>query len=81
MSGGVEIYLPLAGMVDLERERARLEQELERLTGEMARAEKLLANESFVAKAPAAVIQKERDKLEGYRERQTKIEARLEELE
>jgi len=80
VSGGVEVYLPLAGMVDLERERARLAKELERLAEEMARAEKLLANESFVAKAPAAVIQKERDKLEGYRERQTRIEARLEDL-
>jgi len=56
------------------------QKELERLAGEMARAEKLLANKSFVAKAPPAVIQKERDKLEGYRERQTRIEARLEEL-
>jgi len=80
VSGEVEVYLPLAGMVDLERERARLAKELERLAGEMARAEKLLANESFVAKAPAAVIQKERDKLEGYRERQARIEARLEAL-
>ncbi|MFH1928977.1 MAG: valine--tRNA ligase [Chloroflexota bacterium] len=80
VSGGVEVYLPLAGMVDLERERARLAKELERLGGEMARAEKLLANESFVAKAPAAVIQKEREKLEGYRERQTRLQMRLEEL-
>ncbi|MCG2769950.1 MAG: valine--tRNA ligase [Anaerolineae bacterium] len=80
VSGGVEVYLPLAGMVDLERERARLAKELERLGGEMARAEKLLANERFVAKAPAAVIQKEREKLEGYRERQTRLQMRLEEL-
>ena len=80
VSGGVEVYLPLAGMVDLERERARLAKELERLGVEMARAEKLLANESFVAKAPAAVIQKEREKLEGYRERQTRLQMRLEEL-
>ncbi|MCG2767033.1 MAG: hypothetical protein L6435_01445, partial [Anaerolineae bacterium] len=63
-----------------ERERARLAKELERLGGEMARAEKLLANERFVAKAPAAVIQKEREKLEGYRERQTRLQMRLEEL-
>jgi len=80
VTGDVEVYLPLAGMVDLERERARLTKELERLDGEMARAEKLLSNESFTAKAPEEVVQKERDKLEGYRERRTRIETRLEEL-
>jgi len=78
--GDVEVYLPLAGMIDLERERARLSGQLDRLQEEMARAKHLLANGSFVAKAPAEVVQKERDKLEGYRERRDRIRQRLETL-
>ena len=80
VTGDVEVYLPLAGMVDLERERARLSNELERLDEEMARAEELLSNENFTAKAPEEVVQKERDKLEAYRERRARIQARLDEL-
>jgi len=78
--GGVEIYLPLEGMVDLERERERLSKELEKLDGEIARAEKLLANRNFVTRAPEKVVNKEREKLAAYRERREKLQARLESL-
>ncbi len=62
------VYLPLADLVDTEKERARLEGELKKLTDEIERVEKKLANESFVAKAPAAVIDAERTKLAKYQE-------------
>ncbi|MGI6553446.1 MAG: valine--tRNA ligase [Bacillota bacterium] len=62
--GGVEIFLPLAGLIDLELETGRLEKELQALAGELARLEGKLNNEGFLAKAPAEVIAKERSKRE-----------------
>jgi len=78
--GGVEIYLPLAGMVDLARERQRLTAEIEEVAKGIAGSEKLLANEDFLAKAPAQVVERERNKLAGYRQRQAKLQERLESL-
>ena len=80
VTGGVEVYLPLAGLVDLEREQARLSKELADVEADIARAAGLLANERFVAKAPAEVVQKERDKLAAAEERKAALAARLEML-
>jgi valyl-tRNA synthetase len=74
--GPVEIYLPLAGMVDLAEEKARLEKELKEAQSHIARLEKLLAGD-FANKAPAALVQKEREKLAGYQETAQKIKAQL----
>ncbi|MCA9935993.1 MAG: class I tRNA ligase family protein, partial [Anaerolineales bacterium] len=60
--GNVTCYLPLAGMVDLAQEKARLEKELAGLDKEIKRLTGLL-NGPFAEKAPTAVVQKERDKL------------------
>ena len=78
--GGVTIYLPLAGMVDVEAEKTRIASEMEQLTKLIADSQILLTNENFIAKAPAHVVQKERDKVEGYRERWQKLRERLESL-
>ncbi len=75
--GPVEIYLPLAGMVDLSEARARLQKELAESESQIARLEKLLASD-FANKAPAAVVQKEREKLSAFRETAEKIKAQLE---
>ncbi|GAB4415756.1 MAG: valine--tRNA ligase [Anaerolineales bacterium] len=72
----VEIYLPLAGMVDLEEERARLEKELSEAESQIERLEKLLAS-PFAQKAPEAVVNKEREKLAAYKETAAKIKAQL----
>jgi len=74
--GSVEIYLPLVGMVDLEEERARLTRELKEAESQIARLEKLLASD-FAQKAPPAVVAKEREKLEGFKETAQKIKAQL----
>ena len=74
--GSVEIYLPLAGMVDLAEEKARLEKELKEAESHIDRLEKLLASD-FANKAPAPVVQKERDKLVSYKETAEKIKAQL----
>ena len=74
------VYLPMADLVDAEKEKARLTAELEKLDGEIERAERKLANESFVAKAPAAVVDAERAKLEKYRENRVGVAAALAKL-
>ena len=74
------VYIPLADMIDFERERARLTAELERTNADIARTEGKLKNESFVAKAPAAVVDAERQKLEKYCVAKASLEAELAKL-
>ena len=74
---GAEIYLPLAGLINIEDEIARLEKEAEKLQQEVDRVEKKLSNEKFVAKAPAAVVEAERAKGVDY---QAQREAVLERI-
>lgn len=64
VAADVTLYLPLSGMVDLDAERQRLEQELEDIERQVQRIEGLLANENFVQKAKPEVVQRERDRLE-----------------
>mgnify|MGYP000707665357 CR=1 FL=1 len=74
--GAVEIFLPLAGLADLEAERARLQKELAEAEAQIARLEKLLASD-FAVKAPPPVVQKEREKLAAYQETARKLKAQL----
>ncbi len=74
--GPVEIFLPLAGMVDLADEKSRLEKELAEAQSHIERLEKLLASD-FANKAPAPVVAKEREKLAGYKETAEKLKAQL----
>lgn len=80
VSGGVEIILPLEGMIDIEKEIERLEKELAEMDSEIKRAEGKLANEGFVNKAPAELVQKEREKLIEYQEKKKILQQRLEDL-
>ncbi|MGM0437196.1 MAG: valine--tRNA ligase, partial [Bacillota bacterium] len=77
---GIEIILPLAGMVDIDKEIKRLEKELNEIESEIKRAEGKLNTDGFVNKAPEAVVQEERDKLEEYKNKKIKINERLKEL-
>ena len=77
---GAEIYLPLAGLIDLEQELARLRKELETLNAEVERVEKKLANPGFMNKAPARVIEEEKAKLADYSDKRDKVLARIAEL-
>jgi valyl-tRNA synthetase len=78
--GATELMIPMAGLIDKEAELARLAKEVARLVGECGRIEGKLGNEAFVAKAPEAVIAKEREKLEDYRLQLTKLEAQQAEI-
>ena len=74
------LYIPLADVIDFEKERARLNAEYEKNEGEISRLEKKLSNEGFVAKAPAAVIEGERAKLAKYLETRTALTEALAKL-
>ncbi|WP_448575609.1 valine--tRNA ligase [Thermomicrobium sp.] len=74
------IYLPLRGMLDSDAERQRLQRELEELLAELERTRALLANEQFVTRAPAHVVERHRAKLADAEERLRLIRARLDEL-
>ncbi|RXZ84544.1 valine--tRNA ligase [Paenibacillaceae bacterium] len=77
---GAELFLPLAGLIDIEQEIERLEKELQHLNGEVGRIEKKLSNEGFIAKAPAKVIEEERAKMSDYADKREKVVNRIAEL-
>lgn len=78
MQDGIELYMPLEDLVDMEEERKRLQDEKTKLEAEVARCEKMLSNPGFVNKAPEKKIQEEKDKLEKYKDMLSKVTQRLE---
>ena len=80
MTDTATVYIPLADMIDFEAEKKRLTAELAKVEGEIARVKGKLGNESFVAKAPAAVVDAERAKLERYKATKAGLEAELAKL-
>ncbi|MGF6948233.1 valyl-tRNA synthetase [Neobacillus sp. B4I6] len=77
---GLEIILPLEGLINIDEEIARLEKEFERLNKEVDRVQKKLSNEGFMKKAPESVVAEERAKEDDYREKRAIVEARIKEL-
>lgn len=77
---GAELFLPLEGLIDFDKEIKRLEKELDKWTKEVERVQKKLSNEGFVNKAPQAVVDEEKQKEQDYLEKQAKVKARLNEL-
>lgn len=77
---GAEIYLPLEGLIDVEKEIERLEKELEKWEYEVERVQKKLANKGFVEKAPKHLVEEERRKEKEYVENRARVKERLEQL-
>ncbi|GIL15566.1 MAG: valine--tRNA ligase [Chloroflexota bacterium] len=77
LDSGIQIYLPLAGMLDLEKEKKRITAELDKARADAERTESKL-NSDFSTKAPEAVVNKERERLHATRERIAKLEEQLE---
>ncbi|OPJ62320.1 valine--tRNA ligase [Clostridium chromiireducens] len=78
---GGELFMPLLDLVDKEKELDRLNKELKKLEGEIDRIDKKLGNQGFVAKAPAAVIDAEKEKRVKYVEMLEAVEARIKALD
>ncbi len=81
LPSGMELFVPLEGVIDLDKERSRLKVEIDRIGGLIVATEKRLANESFVSRAPAEVVGKEREKLSNYAEQKDKLARSLASLE
>lgn len=77
---GVEVYLPLAGLIDVEKETARLTKEVADLDKELARVNGKLNNQGFLAKAPQDVVDKEKAKATEFETKKKAIVERLEYL-
>jgi len=80
LHGDVEILVPMAGLIDVEAERARLEKEIAKLESGMKAVSSKLNNKKFMDKAPEAVVAKERGKAEQMSNALTALQEKLEEL-
>ncbi|WP_340391520.1 valine--tRNA ligase [Macrococcoides caseolyticum] len=77
---GGSVILPLEGLIDMEKEIARLQKELEKWQKELERVDKKLSNEKFVAKAPEKIINEEKEKQALYTEKYNSVQERLNQL-
>jgi valyl-tRNA synthetase len=73
--------LPLADIIDMGAERARLEREVEKCKAEIKKVDAKLANESFVAKAPPEVVEEDRERRADFEETLKKLQAALKRLD
>ena len=72
--------LPIGDVIDVAQEVARLQKEIGKVDGEIAKIEKKLTNESFIAKAPATVVEEQRSRADDYRQSRTKLSEALDRL-
>ena len=77
---GIEVILPMSGLVDMDAERARLKKEIDGCTNEISRLGARLSDEKFTSKAPAQVVERERGKLGALKEKLATLNERLSEL-
>lgn len=78
---GAEIYLPLADLIDYEKEIERLKKEKARLEDELKRVNGKLNNEKFMSKAPESVVEEEKEKLHKYQSMMEKVLERLNQMQ
>jgi valyl-tRNA synthetase len=77
---GIEAIIPLSSLIDPEKERLRIQKEIERVSNDIARANAKLGNEGFLSKAPQSVVDEEKAKLLSAEEMLSKLSERLETL-
>ncbi len=77
---GVEIFIPLEGIIDFDVERGRIEKEITRVKSMLVGVKNKLANESFISKAPNEVVENERKKMESFKLTLEKLEKNLESI-
>ena len=79
--GKMDLIIPLAGMMDFEEERNRIEKELKKIAKDLIFLDKKLSNPDFVKKAPAEVIEKDEKRKTSLSEKQAKLEIHLKTIE
>jgi len=79
--GKMRVLIPMAGLIDKEAEQARLEKEINRLRKELQRSEAKLKNQNFLERAPAVVVEKERNRVKELRDALQQLEAQRERIE
>ena len=72
--------MPIGEFIDVAQEVARLEKEIGKVDGEIGKIEKKLANESFIAKAPPAVVEEQRARADDYQQSRAKLNEALDRL-
>jgi len=77
LRNGTELFMPLAGVIDLERERARLSAEIERLGAQLQGVRAKLGNTNFVQRAPEEVVAREREKEASFQDQVRKLQEKL----
>ncbi|HEY0672445.1 MAG TPA: valine--tRNA ligase, partial [Longimicrobiales bacterium] len=80
LRAGGEVYIPLEGLIDLDKERERLQKELTRIDGQLRGTEAKLGNEQFVGKAKPEVIEREREKARSLRQQYEQLADKLKAL-
>jgi valyl-tRNA synthetase len=81
LTSGAEVFVPLEGLVDLARERARLEKQAKELQALVERSQRRLASDDFVRKAPPDVVEQAREKLRGLKEQLDRVSEKRRALE
>jgi valyl-tRNA synthetase len=77
LRGGTELFVPLADLIDIDRERQRLQAEIDRLDEQVHAVEARLGNAQFVERAPAAIVEKEREKADSFRDQRERLSTKL----
>ncbi len=77
VAGAVEVFIPLAGLIDLKQEEARLKKDLDKVSKDLDKVEKKLNNEGFLAKAPAEVKAKVEGQRDEFSLKKEKLESNL----
>jgi valyl-tRNA synthetase len=77
LQSGGELFIPLEDLIDVDRERARLQDELDRIGRLLESTEKRLSNDQFVKKAPTDVVDREREKADSFRDQQERLSRKL----
>jgi len=81
INNGVEVYIPLAGLIDIDKEKERLTKNLDKAIADLDRVNKLLAGEAFISKAPENIIAKEMNRKAEIEALKEKLEKNLEMLD
>ena len=80
LKNGVEVFIPLEGVIDIARERERLQEQVDRLDAQVGGTRGKLSNDGFLKGAPPDIVDREREKLRSFEEQLNKLRGRLSSL-